>query len=151
MQIGDEALQQATALAEERDKLRTHRESAALGLSEGLLCLQAEGLLCDVQLIPSGGAAVHAHKAVLAAASGYFRALFTGPWSASRERLTVDLPDVEQAVLQLVVSVRRTVLIKGLNEEPTLDCAQYHSVCRFCTRIAQWPSASCCSQRLSRL
>jgi hypothetical protein len=46
-------------------------------MAEGLRALWERGALCDVALAPADGGALQAHRLLLAAASGYFRALFT--------------------------------------------------------------------------
>lgn len=51
----------------------------------GLAVLWRQGALCDVRVSASDGGAVAAHRAVLAASSGYFRALFLGAGTAMRE------------------------------------------------------------------
>ncbi|XP_042334688.1 kelch-like protein 21 [Sceloporus undulatus] len=58
----------------------------ACGLLRGLAGLRAEGALLDVTLVSEGGGEFGAHRAVLAAASGYFRAMFAGGLRESRAR-----------------------------------------------------------------
>lgn len=54
-------------------------------MSSSLAELRRCGILCDVILLAQGGQSVQAHKVCLAAASGYFRALFAGAGTAMRE------------------------------------------------------------------
>ncbi len=51
-------------------------------LVAGLLALQQEGLLCDVEL-QADDQSISAHRAVLAAASEYFKAMFCGNFKVS--------------------------------------------------------------------
>ena len=52
----------------------------------GLATLRQEALLCDIEL-RAEDQTVSAHKAVLAAASPYFRAMFSGNFSESQDRV----------------------------------------------------------------
>jgi hypothetical protein len=55
-------------------------------MAGALLALWEHRKLCDVALAPADGAALPAHRLVLAAASGFFRALFTVRRGRRRQR-----------------------------------------------------------------
>uniref|UniRef100_A0A8D0AZC8 Kelch like family member 21 n=1 Tax=Salvator merianae TaxID=96440 RepID=A0A8D0AZC8_SALMN len=73
----------------------------------GLGALRAERALLDVTLEAEGGAAFEAHRAVLAAASGYFRAMFVGGLREARER-RVRLHGVEPECLAVLLDFAYT-------------------------------------------
>ncbi len=68
---------------------------------KGLASLREENLLCDVQL-EAEGQQISAHKAVLAASSAYFKAMFLGKFIETREQV-VTIKEVSFIGLRSVV------------------------------------------------
>ena len=66
-----------------------------------LNCMREDGLLTDVSLVAAGHE-VHAHKAVLAACSPYFCAMFTGFDEKNKSRIV--LKDVDPTALEILVN-----------------------------------------------
>ena len=83
-----------------------HHKSSPSSASHSLLCLhdmQQCGDLCDVTLKTNANQQVSAHRAVLAAASPYFRAMFVNNLLESTQR-SVIIRDIEYDILQAVVA-----------------------------------------------
>ena len=76
----------------------------------GLSALRDEGLLCDITL-EAEGKTLSAHRAVLAAASPYFKALFTGGFKENGERV-IELQGVSFCGLGQVVYCCYTTNLK---------------------------------------
>ncbi|NXC90880.1 KLH28 protein, partial [Cercotrichas coryphoeus] len=75
-------------------------------LLQGLNLLRQHQELCDV-VLRAGEAKVHAHKAVLASISPYFKAMFTGNLS-EKENAEVEFQCVDEAALQAIVEYAYT-------------------------------------------
>lgn len=69
----------------------------------GLRDMQQQGQLCDVTLETHSNQRIAAHRAVLAAASPYFRAMFVNKLLESTQR-TVRMKDIDHDILQAVVA-----------------------------------------------
>ena len=76
-------------------------------VSEALVQLWQDRHLCDVELQASDGTRLPAHRLFLAAGSGYFRALFTGPGSEMRDASSglLDYPQYTHEQLQALLTV----------------------------------------------
>nr|XP_056721150.1 kelch-like protein 21 [Euleptes europaea] len=85
-------------------------------LLRGLASLRAERCLLDVTLVAGGGREFGAHRAVLAAASGYFRAMFGGALRESRAE-RVRLHGVEPECLALLLDFAYTGRVARLGPE----------------------------------
>jgi BTB/POZ domain len=100
------------------------------------LDLWEDGSLCDVQLRTVDGAIVPAHRVVLAASSGFFRALFVGSGRQMREgsedSKPISLTGVNEASLRaLLKAVYSNSSTDHLNDDtvlPLLAAASYLSV-----------------------
>ncbi|NWH94359.1 KLH28 protein, partial [Aegithalos caudatus] len=75
-------------------------------LLQGLNLLRQQRELCDV-VLRVGEAQIHAHKAVLASVSPYFKAMFTGNLS-EKENAEVEFQCVDEAALQAIVEYAYT-------------------------------------------
>ncbi|NWW69599.1 KLH28 protein, partial [Climacteris rufus] len=75
-------------------------------LLQGLNLLRQQRELCDV-VLRVGEAKIHAHKAVLASISPYFKAMFTGNLS-EKENAEVEFQCVAEAALQAIVEYAYT-------------------------------------------
>jgi hypothetical protein len=73
-------------------------------LTPSLQSLWKEGQLCDLKLISEDNQTFEAHKIILAAASGYFRALFVGAGRHLRESFDHDTAPEEQTIRLPAVS-----------------------------------------------
>lgn len=78
-------------------------DSSAVERLAALRYLQQDGTLCDVILETERSEQILAHRAVLAASSPFFRAMFVSSLAESTQKL-VRLPDMEFDVLAAVVS-----------------------------------------------
>jgi hypothetical protein len=107
--------------------------------SNNFLDLWQDELLCDVQLRTVDGAIVPAHRIVLAAHSGFFRALFVGSGRQMREGTEdskpICLTGVDEsslrALLKAVYSSSPNATANELNNDtvlPLLAAASYLSV-----------------------
>lgn len=113
----------------------------ALSLLRGLSQLRAERKFLDVTLEAAGGRDFPAHRAVLAAASPYFRAMFAGQLRESRAE-RVRLHGVPADMLQLLLDFSYTgrVAVSGDNAEPLLraaDLLQFPAVKEACGAFLQ--------------
>lgn len=113
----------------------------ALSLLRGLSQLRAERKFLDVTLEAAGGRDFPAHRAVLAAASPYFRAMFAGQLRESRAE-RVRLHGVPPDMLQLLLDFSYTgrVAVSGDNAEPLLraaDLLQFPAVKEACGAFLQ--------------
>lgn len=79
---------------------RHHHHNHATSALDALNQMRKQGVLCDVFLV-AGGIEVPAHRALLAACSPYFRAMFTQFEESRRDRVT--LQGVDPLALQLLV------------------------------------------------
>ena len=77
---------------------------------KGLASLQKEGVLCDVEL-QAEGQKLSAHRAVLAAASPYFHAMFAGGFKESKVQ-TIPIQEISFTGLKAVVDCIYTTKIK---------------------------------------
>uniref|UniRef100_S4RIM4 Kelch-like family member 21 n=1 Tax=Petromyzon marinus TaxID=7757 RepID=S4RIM4_PETMA len=124
--------------SDEDETLCQHDTAYAGALLAGLAELRAQGKLCDVAL-RADGLTYPCHRAVLAAASPYFRAMFAGgPLRESREQ-TVQLQEVSAGSLSLLLDFAYTgrVCVTGDNAEPLLraaDLLQFPAVKEACCR-----------------
>lgn len=73
-------------------------------LTPSLQSLWEEGQLCDLTLISKDDQTFEAHKIILAAASGYFRALFVGAGRHLRESLDFSTSPYDQKIRLPAVS-----------------------------------------------
>lgn len=106
--------------------------------NNNFLDLWEDGSLCDVQLRTVDGGIVPAHRVVLAASSGFFRALFVGSGRQMREGLAEDskpicLTGVDEASLRALLKVvySNPVTSDQLSNDtvlPLLAAASYLSV-----------------------
>ena len=78
-------------------------------------CCCRKGLLCDVILVADNDVELPAHRAVLAACSHYFYAMFTSKLSESRSD-KVTLKQIEGPALELLVNFMYTSDIKIVEE-----------------------------------
>merc|ERR1740124_2081499 len=82
-----------------------------------------EGLLCDV-VVQSGTRSYHAHKCILAAASPYFKAVFSSPMlhvnACNSKQEVVDFDLYSAQTVQLLLDI-----IYGVNEEVGDDSADF--------------------------
>ncbi|KAL4427686.1 hypothetical protein ABPG75_001775 [Micractinium tetrahymenae] len=111
---------------------------AALDADSHLYSLFLDGALVDVHLVASDGAVVGAHRVVLAAASRFFRALFTGHWQQAAQQgggpQQVALSGVDGESLQLLLhaiySRRLPLTAEGAAEDAAmlLGAANYLEV-----------------------
>lgn len=83
--------------------------------------LREQNQLCDV-LLMAGGNEIPAHKVVLASSSPYFRAMFTGELSESRQTV-VTMREIDSHALELLVQYVYTAEI-----EVTEDNVQVRSL-----------------------
>uniref|UniRef100_A0A8C5J3Q5 Kelch like family member 28 n=1 Tax=Junco hyemalis TaxID=40217 RepID=A0A8C5J3Q5_JUNHY len=98
-------------------------------LLQGLNLLRQHQELCDV-VLRAGEAKIHAHKAVLASISPYFKAMFTGNLS-EKENAEVEFQCVDEAALQAIVeyAYTGTVFISQDTVESLLPAANLLQVC----------------------
>ena len=104
-------------------------------LTPSLQSLWKEGQLCDLTLISSDNQIFEAHKIILAAASGYFRALFVGAGRHLRESFdkarsdtqSIRLPAVSGDSLRSVLEVlyNKDLNISEANVENLLSASNY--------------------------
>ncbi len=92
--------------------------SQADKLLAGLATLQEEGTLCDIEL-KAGHQTISAHKAVLAASTPYFSAMFGGKFKETRSRI-VTVKDVTFIGLRNVIEFIYTGKI-NINEDNIED------------------------------
>ncbi|XP_071393515.1 kelch-like protein 10 [Centroberyx affinis] len=90
--------------------------------------LRLEGKLCDV-VIRVGDVEFNAHKNVLCGCSPYFRALFTGGWATSEQRV-YNIPDVSANMMRLIIEYAYThsVPVTEQNVEELLAAADRFSI-----------------------
>ncbi|NXT36970.1 KLH21 protein, partial [Pelecanoides urinatrix] len=93
----------------------TGEPAHAVSLLRGLSALRAERSLLDVTVV-AGGREFGAHRAVLAAASGYFRAMFGGALRESRAE-RVRLHGVEPECLARLLDFAYTGRVGGLGPD----------------------------------
>ena len=102
----------------------------------GLASLREEDILCDVQL-QAEGQHISAHKAVLAAASPYFKAMFSGNFREMKEHV-VTMKEVSFIGLRSVVGSIYTTQMSSLNIETiehvfsVADLLQINSIVEEC-------------------
>ncbi|XP_060115195.1 kelch-like protein 21 [Heteronotia binoei] len=97
--------------------METATEAAhGTALLRGLAALRAERCLLDVTLVAGSGREFGAHRAVLAAASGYFRAMFGGALREARAE-RVRLHGVEPECLALLLDFAYTGRVARLGPE----------------------------------
>ena len=105
--------------------------------SNNFLDLWEEGSLCDVQLRTVDGAIVPAHRVILAASSGFFRALFIGSGRQMREGAEdskpICLTGVDEASLRVLLKAvySNSTTPDQINNDtvlPLLAAASYLSV-----------------------
>ena len=105
-------------------------------LTPSLQSLWEEGQLCDLTLISKDDQTFEAHKIILAAASGYFRALFVGAGRHLRESFDRDrsaneqiirLPAVSGDSLRSVLEIiyNKQISISDENVEDLLAASNY--------------------------
>lgn len=105
-------------------------------LTPSLQSLWKEGQLCDLTLVSSDSQTFEAHKIILAAASGYFRALFVGAGRHLRESFdqgtspkeqTIRLPAVSGDSLRSVLEIiyNKQLNISDANVEDLLAASNY--------------------------
>ena len=105
-------------------------------LTPSLQSLWKEGQLCDLTLVSSDSQTFEAHRIILAAASGYFRALFVGAGRHLRESFDRDrsaneqiirLPAVSGDSLRSVLEIiyNKQISISDENVEDLLAASNY--------------------------
>jgi len=104
-------------------------------LTPSLQRLWKEGQLCDTTLVSSDSQIFEAHKIILAAASGYFRALFVGAGRHLRESFdqarsdtqSIRLPAVSGDSLRSVLEVlyNKDLNISEANVQNLLSASNY--------------------------
>ena len=103
---------------------------------KGLYSMREENMLCDIQL-EAEGQRISAHKAVLAAASGYFKAMFCGKFRETRED-AVHIKEVTHEGLSKVIECIYTtkITLNMNNIEKVLEVAhllQMGDIVKECT------------------
>ncbi|CAG9863855.1 unnamed protein product [Phyllotreta striolata] len=120
----------------ERFRCEGHAENSLAGMRAYL----STGKLCDVTLIAgTSGRRIRAHRLVLAAASEYFSAMFTGGLSYDKES-EITLGEVKGDVLEAIVHYCYTgcVDIREDNAETLLSTASLmllHEIVEACSRF----------------
>ena len=106
----------------------------------GLATLQAEGTLCDVEL-KAEQQTIPAHKAVLAAATPYFAAMFTGKFKETKSHV-VTVKDVTFAGLKSVVECiyNTKSKINSKNIEDILPAAHLLQLTDIVEECTKWMS-----------
>ncbi len=106
----------------------------------GLASLRAEGTLCDVEL-KAEDQIIPAHKAVLAAATPYFAAMFSGKFKETKSRI-VTVKDVTFAGLKNVVECIYTTKskINAKNIEDILPAAHLLQMTDIVDECIEWMS-----------
>ncbi len=88
--------------------------NSAVELVAGLDALRQEGALCDVEL-QAENQTLPAHRAVLAAASPFFKAMFIGNFKEATEKV-IQVKDISFSTLQEIVSSIYTTHVNITNE-----------------------------------
>ena len=97
--------------AEEKVVVPPYRNPNHCNKAFQVMCsLRKQNQLCDV-VLKAGTLELAAHKVVLASASPYFFAMFTGEMSESRQNV-VTLREIDSAALELLVDFAYTAEIE---------------------------------------
>ncbi len=117
----------------------------------GLATLQAEGTLCDIEL-KAEQQTIPAHKAVLAAATPYFAAMFTGKFKETKSRV-VTVKDVTFAGLKSVVECiyNTKSKINSKNIEDILPAAHLLQLTDIVEECTKWMSEKITKNNCFRL
>ena len=102
---------------------------------KGLASLREEDVLCDIQL-EAEGKRLSAHKAVLAAASPYFKAMFSGKFKETREEV-VPINEVTfeglRNIIECIYTTKVTVDMTNIEEVlPTAHLLQMNDIVKEC-------------------
>ncbi len=106
---------------------------------KGLASLREENMLCDIQL-EAEGRHVSAHKAVLASASPYFRAMFCGNFKETTDQV-VSMKEMSFIGLQSVVEciyATQITSINGDNIEHVLPTAHMLQMNDIVQELVEW-------------
>ncbi len=103
----------------------------------GLASLQTEGILCDVEL-QAEGKKLSAHRAVLAAGSSYFSAMFSGSFKEKEDNLII-MKDVSfvglEAVVKCIYTTRLHITAENVEEIlPTAHLLQLPDIVDECSK-----------------
>ena len=88
-----------------------------------LSSMRQQNMLADVSVV-AGNREIRAHRAVLASASPYFYAMFTGDLSESRQEV-VTLKEVDPTALELLIEYCYTAEVP-VNEENVQVCRIFY-------------------------
>ncbi len=107
-------------------------------LVAGLSVLQQEGLLCDVEL-EAENQTIPAHRAVLAAASPYFKAMFCGNFKEQKSQV-VTIKEVTFVGLKAVVDAiyQTTIKLTTKNLADILCAAHLTQMTRIVDKCKEW-------------
>uniref|UniRef100_A0A8C6YJJ6 BTB domain-containing protein n=1 Tax=Nothoprocta perdicaria TaxID=30464 RepID=A0A8C6YJJ6_NOTPE len=111
----------------------------AAAVLEALRAFHLDGLFTDVALQSGSGRLLHCHRALLAACSSYFRAMFTADMK-EKSKKHVRLPGLSHAVLEALVNYAYTaqIHITERNVQSLLEAAdllQFVAVKKACERF----------------
>ena len=111
---------------EERVVIPPYRSSECHNKSFQVMnTLREQNQLCDV-LLMAGGNEIPAHKVVLASSSPYFRAMFTGELSESRQTV-VTMREIDSHALELLVQYVYTAEIEVTEDNVQVRSLPNHS------------------------
>ncbi len=85
---------------------------------KGLASLREENMLCDVQL-EAAGQLIPAHKAVLAASSSYFKAMFLGKFRETTEKV-IPMKEISsvglKSVIESIYTTKITLVMRNIED-----------------------------------
>ncbi|NWJ05686.1 KLH23 protein, partial [Crypturellus undulatus] len=128
------------AVSAQRGYALSHAEPRhAAVVLEALRAFHLDGLFTDVALQSGSGRLLHCHRALLAACSSYFRAMFTADMK-EKSKKQVRLPGLSHAVLEALVNYAYTaqIQITERNVQSLLEAAdllQFVAVKKACERF----------------
>uniref|UniRef100_A0A669Q3M9 Kelch like family member 23 n=1 Tax=Phasianus colchicus TaxID=9054 RepID=A0A669Q3M9_PHACC len=128
------------ALPGQEDYVFTYRDSSHPAcLLDAFRAFYLDGLFTDIALQAASGVLLHCHRAVLAACSCYFRAMFTADMK-EKSKKQIRLPELSHAVLEALVNYAYTsrIQITKRNVQSLLQAAdllQFVSVKRACEQF----------------
>ena len=128
------------ALPGQEDYEFAYRDSShPVCLLDAFRAFYLDGLFTDIALQAASGVLLHCHRAVLAACSSYFRAMFTADMK-EKSKNQIRLPELSHAVLEALVNYAYTsqIQITKRNVQSLLQAAdllQFVSVKRACEQF----------------
>lgn len=128
------------ALPGQEDYVFAYRDSShPVCLLDAFRAFYLDGLFTDIALQAASGVLLHCHRAVLAACSSYFRAMFTADMK-EKSKNQIRLPELSHAVLEALVNYAYTsqIQITKRNVQSLLQAAdllQFVSVKRACEQF----------------